>query len=302
MLTLTEDKLTQIFIEVDDFLKEFQPQIQQHLLGQPRQPDSKLHPSEIITIAICYHFSRMDCFKSYYLLWLRPKLRSYFPHLPSYERFVTLKKHYLLEMFCFLSSRMAVPSPKANYIDSKKLESCHIKRASQHKVMKGLAAKGKTSVGWFYGLKIHLIVNEFGQLCNFTITAGNIADNNEDVLRTMFKNLYGRFFGDKGYLTKLKDELRQRGVELITKRKKNMKKVQMSADQAHYLKQRGLIETVLGLLTFQTDIDHTRHRSLTGMFINLFTALIAYTYLDNTPMVREFKQINQIESFKDLLR
>ena len=300
MLTLTEHKLIQIFIDVDDFLKDFQPLMEQRLLGKSR-PQSKLHPSEIITICICYHFSRMDCFKTYYLLIVHRKMRTYFPHLPSYERFVALKKHYLFELFAYLTTRLAPPSPQANYIDSKKLESCHIKRAARHRTMKGLAAKGKTSVGWFYGIKLHLIINQYGQLCNFTITPGKTADNNPQVLQRLFKNLKGNFFGDKGYLTQLKAKLAEQGVELITKVKSNMKKVKLNAEQKHYLKQRGLIETVFGLLSFQADIDHTRHRSPIGMFVNLFSGLIAYTYFDNLPQAKTFRSLSQIELFKDLI-
>jgi len=300
MLTLTEHKLIQIFMDVDDLLKDFHPLMQQRMLGRPR-PQSKLHPSEIVTICICYHFSRMDCFKAYYLLVAKGKLLTYFPHLPSYERFVALKKHCLLEVFACLCTRLARPSPQANYIDSKKLESCHIKRAAGHRAMKGLASKGKTSVGWFYGLKLHLVINQYGQLCNFTVTTGKTADNNAKVLRKLFKGLQGTFFGDKGYLTKLRAELAEKGVHLLTKVRKNMKKDVLDAQQQHYLKHRGLIETVFGLLSFQADIDHTRHRSQTGMFVNLFSGLVAYTYFDALPKAKDFQPIPQIELFKDLI-
>ena len=101
------------------------------------------------------------------------------------------------------------------------------------------------------------------------------------------------FFADKGYLTKLNVWLKSQGVELITKVRKNMKRPPLTHKQKHDLKRRSLIETVFGLMTLQCDLDHTRHRSQKGFFINIFTAIIAYTYLDNLPQIKRYAP-NQI--------
>ena len=148
MLALTPSKIIQIFIDCDDFLLEFQPILAAASIGHASKPDSILSASEIITMLILYHHSRTDCFKSYYELVVLKELKSYFPAAPSYPHFVKLKKHYLLELFAFLHHKcLAAPTPEANFVDSKKLESCHIKRAHQHKTMQGLAVKGRTSTG-----------------------------------------------------------------------------------------------------------------------------------------------------------
>ena len=291
MLTLTSTKIVEIFIDCDDFMIDLSKSLQSSgsFIGNTAQPESDISASEIMTICILYHHSRMDCFKSFYKLIVLNHLKSFFPSSPSYSHFVKLKKHYLFELFAFLlSQRLARPSGEANFIDSKKLPVCHLKREKQHKVMDGLTAKGKTSTGWFFGLKLHLIINANGEPVRFLVTSGNRADNNEDVLKKLFKGLIGFFYGDKGYLTKLKTWLKSQGVTLITKIKKNMKKPMLSHKQKHYLKRRGLIETVFGLLSFQCDIDHTRHRSQNGFFINLFSGLIAYTYFENLPMLKRF--------------
>jgi hypothetical protein len=291
MLTLTTSKIVEIFVDCDDFMIEFSKSLQARgsLIGNTAQPESDISASEIMTICILYHHSRMDCFKSFYKLIVLQRLKSFFPDSPSYPHFVKLKKHYLFELFAFLlSQRLARPSGEANFIDSKKLQACHLKREKQHKVMEGLAAKGKTSTGWFFGLKLHLIINEYGEPVRFLVTSGNKADNNEGVLKRLFGGLVGCFYGDKGYLTKLKAWLKSQGATLITKIKKNMKKPMLSHKQKHYLKRRALIETVFGLLSFQCDIDHTRHRSQHGFFINLFSGLIAYTYLESLPMLKRF--------------
>lgn len=302
MLTLTEDKLIQIFVAADDFMKEFEPQLQRHSLGVATRSTSKLYTSEILTLSIAYHFSRMACFKAYYHQIVLKQLKPYFPHLPSYARFIALKRQHLLATFAFLQSRLHPASPQANYIDSKKLESCHYQRAGSHRTMKGLANKGKTSTGWFYGLKLHLIINAQAELCQVAFSSGNVSDNNANLLKTLFKRLQGVFFGDKGYLTKLKDWLAAQGVQLITKVRKNMTpKNRLNPQEKHYLHHRGLIETVFGLLTFQANIDHTRHRSQVGMFINLISGLIAYTFFDVLPRLKPFTHPKQIELFKDLI-
>jgi len=304
MLTLTSSKIVEIFVDCDDFINDFSKEVSFHMIGTNQQPISSLSASEIITICIIYHHSRLDCFKSFYTLVVKNVLRSYFPHAPSYTHFIKLKKYYLFDLFAFLwHSRLSKPSNEANFVDSKKLQISHIKRAHQHRVMKGLAEKGKTSIGWFYGLKLHLIINEYGQPCSFLVTSGNKTDNNEEVLKTLFRGLQGIFYGDKGYLTKLKAWLKIQGVELITKVRKNMKKPKLTHKQKHYLKRRSLIETVFGLMTFQCDLDHSRHRSQYGFFSNIFSAIIAYTYLDSLPQMKRFStkeiQDKQIVLFID---
>jgi hypothetical protein len=295
MLALTTTKIVEIFIDVDDFMIDFSEFLSESSIGQTEKPDSQLSASEIITICIIYHHSRMDCFKTFYQLIVLQELKSYFPQTPCYDYFICLKKYYLFELFAFLWTQRLCPVSGANQVDSKKLEVCHIKREHNHKVMRGLAGKGKSSTGWFYGMKLHLIINQQAQLCRFMITGGNVADNNPTLLKTLFKGLQGTFFGDRGYLSKLKKWFANFGIKLITKIRKNMKPQALTQQEKHYLKNRSIIETVFGLLSFQCDIDHTRHRSQSGFFINLFSGLIAYSYLDKLPQVKRFsaKEINQ---------
>jgi hypothetical protein len=296
MFTLTDTKLIEIFYNIDGFMQEFDNQYPAHVLGKYTQPKSHLSVAEILTLTIAYHHSRMDCFKSYYKLLVEPYLREYFPEIPCYERFVVLKNAYLLELFAFFYAQRAKPiTQDANYIDSKKLESCHIKREHSHRTMKNIASKGKSSTGWFYGTKIHLLINEKAELCRFMFTGGAISDNNEHVLKTLFKGLEGVVYGDKGYISKFKKWFEMQGLTLITKVRKNMKPLKLSQKQKHYLKRRALSETVFGLLTFSCDIDHTRHRSPKAMATNLVAALIAYTYFEHLPQLKRYtpKQIKE---------
>lgn len=123
MLTLTRTKIVEIFVDCDDFMIEFSRYTSQRLMGQGPSYGS-MSVSEVMAICILYHHSRTDCFKTFYMLVVRKMLRSYFPDAPSYQHFVKLKKHCLLELFAFTwSKRLAPPTPEANFVDSKKLPS-----------------------------------------------------------------------------------------------------------------------------------------------------------------------------------
>ena len=283
MLILNSTKLVEIFMEVDDFVKNLEKSpIYEGCFGFMPQ-DSKMSKSEIMTLCIYYHHSGMRCMKWYYQEIVQKVLKSYFPNAYSYEHFVNSMRLVYKELISYLLlCRLGRPS-KANYIDSKRLEVCHIKREKQHKVFQGLAKKGKSSTGWFFGLKLHLLINQWGEILNLKITGGNVADNNADLLKNLLINFSGWLFGDRGYWTKIREELQEQGVYLIPKPKKNQKGLPISPEQKHYARKRGVIESVCDLLTNAMDIDHTRHRSPLNAMVNLFAGLIGYTFLDHKP-------------------
>jgi hypothetical protein len=186
-------------------------------------------------------------------------------------------------LFTFLTAcRLSVPT-EGNYIDSTKLVVSHNKRIFSHKVFKGIAKRGKSSTGWFFGLKLHAVINQFGQLVVFHVTSGNVADNNAMLLETITKRLKGFLYADAGYITSIAEKLKEKGLVLITKLRENMKPIQITPQQKHYLKHRGLIESVFNLMKNHCDIEHSRHRSVNNFFINLWSGLIAYSFMDETP-------------------
>ena len=95
-------------------------------------------------------------------------------------------------------------------------------------------------------------------------------------------------YGDGGYITSLRETLSARGLELVTKLRANMKPQLLTPQQRHYLRHRGLIESVFGLLKGHCDIDHSRHRSVKNFFINLWGGLIAYSFMDSFPTMPLF--------------
>jgi len=156
-------------------------------------------------------------------------------------------------------------------------------------VFAGLAAHGKTSMGWFYGFKLHLTINEQGELLSWLVTPGNVDDRVP--VATLVKHLWGRLFGDKGYLSQeLTRRLFRQHLHLITKLKRTMKQRLLRWSDALLLHQRGVVESVIDLLKNHLQIQHTRHRSVHGFFINLFSALAAYALLPNKPSIHAVSQ------------
>lgn len=293
MQILTETKLTEIFVETDDFLLDLSRQTTDQRLSEP-QWHSYFARSEVITTLIAYHHSGRKCFKYFYCQDVLQTYRSWLPDAPCYERFVALIPHVVLELYLLLKSRCQ-PALAENYVDSKPLKVCHIKREAQHKVMADWASKGKGTLGWFYGFKMHVVINRQAQLVNFLLTAGNVADNNHKVLNYLLKEVKGKVYGDKGYLSKLKEELLSREVDLMPKMRRNGKKdAIVHQKDAYYHRHRGLVESVFGQCVGLIDLEHTRHRAPLNYLCNVFAALSAYTFLDHHPHIVAFEDRNQL--------
>lgn len=282
--------LTTIFCETDDFCKEFKKQfgIKQLSNGKGKRNRSmKLTMSEVMTISIWYHFSGYATFKDYYTKHVEIYLKKSFPDLVSYTRFIELKRLLIMPMFVFLITRKMGSCTGISIIDSFKLEACHILRQSSHKTLKAIASKGKTSTGWFFGVKVHLIINHNGEIVSFYITPGNVADNNKKVLFALTKKVLGKLFGDKGYLVNqaVFEKLYQKGVKLVTKIRKNMKNKLMDIEDKILLRKRGVIESVNDILKEHLQMKHTRHRSLWGFILHIFTSITAYQMREKKPKI-----------------
>lgn len=280
------NSLVELFCNVDDWCKANEAIIKEHLLpfqGKKYHRSCRLTVSEIMTIIIHFHQSHYRDFKHYYLDYVKKQLFSCFPGLVSYTRFVELKQQVLLSLSLYLQSRFGQVSG-ISFIDSAKISVCHNKRIARHKVFQGVAARGKSSMGWFYGFKLHLVVNEQGELLNVTLTPGN-TDDREPVPK-LSRDLFGKLFGDKGYLSQsLFIQLYERGVELITTIRKNMKPRVMSLIDRLLLRKRFIIETIIDQLKNISQIEHSRHRSIWNFMVNLLGGLIAYTFQPKKPRI-----------------
>ena len=273
-------QLISIFCEIDDFCKELDEYSDHFFLTGPtkgkRGPDCSLAISEIMTILVLFQMVRFRDFKTFYQGFLKVYYAAYFPKLPTYERFIHLMKRAIFPLTLFTQLKGGQRTG-IYYIDSSCLPVCHLKRSKRHKTFDNIADYGRTSVGWFFGLKLHLVINERGELLAFKVTRGNRSDSKEAA--SLLKHLKGLAFGDKGYLGKqLFEELFASGLKLITRKRKNMKKTPLlSAYEKQLLNQRGIIETVIGHLKQGYQVWHTRHRSIINAMTHLVAALTAYS-------------------------
>jgi hypothetical protein len=253
------------------------------LLGQANKPGPKpkLAASEIMTIIIYFHMARFRDFKTFYTWYVMRQLRSEFPNLVSYNRFVELMPMVLLPLCLYLHTRLG-PVTGISFVDATPLPVCHNRRIERHKVFAGLAARGKTSMGWFFGFKLHLVVSDQGELLAFYLTAGNVDDRKP--VPKLAKRLFGKLFGDKGYISQpLVDQLLEQDVQLITNLRKNMKNRLLPLVDKLLLRKRSIIETVNDQLKNISQIAHTRHRSVDNFLVNVIAGLIAYTHQPKKP-------------------
>lgn len=279
--------LEALFCSVDDFCRTFEPNWRQRLLSdglRHRNRLRKLCLSEILTIVIAFHQSAYRHFKAFYTQLVLVQWRDAFPGLVSYQRFIEWMPSTVLPLCAYLRQCFGTCTG-VSFIDSTSLHVCHIRRARSNKVFKTLAEWGKTSVGWFYGFKLHLVINERGELLNMALTPGN-TDDRKPVIR-LLGSLRGKVFGDRGYIDNtLSRQLRERyGIGLITKLRRNMKNRLMQMDDKLWLRKRGLIETVNDQLKNIAQIEHTRHRSPTNFLVNLLSGLISYCHQPKKPSV-----------------
>jgi len=280
------DSLLEMFCDVDDFCKEFLPIWNKQLLcsGQKqRQRARSLTISEIMTILIAFHQSHYRDFKAYYCDQVLKNWHSEFPGLVSYTRFVEYIPSALVPLIMYLRTCCLGRCSGISFIDSTSLDVCLNQRIHSHKVFAGLAERGKSSLGWFFGFKLHLVVNDQGELLQCCITPGNV-DDRKPVLR-LVKKLFGKLFGDKGYLSQaLAHSLREMfNIQLITKLRANMKNQLMILSDRILLRRRAIIETIIDQLKNISQIEHSRHRSITNFFVNVLCGLIAYCRRPSKP-------------------
>jgi hypothetical protein len=273
-----------LFCNIDDFCIAFEPQFNKWSIkdgSKKRIRKSNLILSEVMTIIVWFHASGYRTFKDYYIKEVIPHLQWAFHDLVSYNRFVELMSQALFPLCCYLMTRKGKCSG-ISFIDSMPIAVCHNRRINSNKVFADKAQRGKNSVDWFYGFKLHLIVNDQGELLSFRLTPGNVDDR--EPVPDIAKGLFGKLFGDKGYISqKLFEFLFGQGIHLVTKLKKNMKNKLMPLFDRLMLRKRAIIETINDQLKNISQIEHSRHRSVINFLVNVVSALIAYTHREKKP-------------------
>ena len=282
--------ITGLFVFVDDFYQYVEKELQNQLIQSEyakRKPTRicELTIPEMITIIMLYHQSPCKHFKFFYKSYLQ-LYKSEFPRLISYNRFVELKSRalpymlLLIQWFTYQTQKTGIA-----YIDSSSLAVCHFKRIKSHRVFKDFAELGKSTKGWFLGFKLHLVINEKGQLHGIEITPGNVDDRVP--VPKLTKDLIGLLLADRGYIKQpLFAELYNRGLKLVTNLRRNMKNKLMHLNEKILLIKRGVIESGLNVLKNTFDLEHTRHRSVPNAFTHIISSLLAYCFKSNKPAIK----------------
>jgi hypothetical protein len=271
-----------LFCDVDDFCLLFEPLWERKLLEtRQRRRASTLCLSEVMTIIVLFHASHYRDFKSYYTEHVMKHLAWAFPRLVSYGRFVELMPSALVPLCGYLQTRKGRCSG-ISFVDSTSLRVCHNRRIHSHKVFAGCARRGKTSVDWFYGFKLHLVINDRGELLSVRLTPGNTDDRRP--IPELVKGLFGKLFGDRGYVSQpLFEALYDEGIQLVTRLKTRMKNRLLPLLDKIMLRKRALIESVVDQLKNISQIEHSRHRSVANCLVNLLGGLVAYTWREKMP-------------------
>jgi len=289
--------IEEIFAQIDDFCKQNLPRIQKRCLSNKSndRPGRKPHLSaaEIITISVNYHMSGFKNFKAYYRSLIDGQATKTMFNYVSYNRFTELRSNFITETNIFLLNYMSNKCTGISFVDSTALKVCHEKRNKWHSLFKGSAQLSKTCMGWFYGYKLHLVINHRGEIISFVLSEARASDINRNVIGTLVKNIHGKLFGDRGYISQvLRKELALKGISLITFLKKGMKPKLLHLQDRILLRKRVIIEGVFNILKHKIELEHTRYRSRESFISNVLYALMAYTFQPNKPSITNLKQLH----------
>lgn len=298
-------KLVEIYCLADDFCKEFYKAMEGHRLSESngkksRNKPSKLNDAEVITILIAFHLGGYRNLKHFYINYVQKHLQDYFPTTVSYNRFVELEQKALLPMTVFLKTMCLGSSTGISFVDSTPIRVCKNKRIFNHKVFKDIAQRGKSTMGYFFGFKLHIVVNDKGEIIDFVITPGNVDDRQPLQETNFLKKISGKLFADKGYISKkLFENLFLDGIHLINGIRSNMKNQMMTMFDKIMLRKRSIIETINDELKNICQVEHSRHRSLTNFLSNMISGLLAYSFLPKKPCIKYEKMpvSNQLALF-----
>ena len=286
-MVLPDNKVTEIFYLVDEFCLSFEKTIQKHLIGNKPKRTPKMSCSEVITIMVLFHSGGFRNMKHFYLYYVQKHMSHLFPNTVSYNRFLELMQNATFPMSIFLKSCCMGEGTGISFIDSTPVRVGKNKRVKRNKVFSGLAQLGKSTMGYFFGFKLHIVINDKGELLNFVITPGNTDDREPLRNKSFIQALKGKRYADKGHISKgLTQILFMDGLHLITSIRNNMKNTLMELKDKILLRKRVVIETVNDKLKNICQVEHSRHRSFNNFISNLVSGLIAYSFFPKKPAIK----------------
>jgi len=278
--------ITEVFCFIDDFAKVYEQNERKKLLPSNRQRcrEGTMSLGEMLTIMIIFHTSYAKNFKYFYKSYIEHWYKDDFPNAVSYNRFVELMPRLFLPLNILLHLLLGEQTG-IYFIDSTTIKACHNKRKKRNKVFAGLARSSKSSMGYFYGFKLHAIINNKGEFMALKMTKGNVDDRTP--VPELTKGLTGIMAADKGYIKQnLFIQLYEQGLKMIHGLKKNMNNKLIDLNEKILLRKRNLIETVFDYLKNKMNLEHTRHRSFINAFVHIVSTLVAFSLKKHKPSMR----------------
>ncbi|MFT6732379.1 MAG: hypothetical protein ACJAS9_000559 [Polaribacter sp.] len=198
----------------------------------------------------------------------------------SYTRFLHKMSALIIPMCAYFQTVKGKPTG-----NSTSLKVCHNIRIPRNRVFDGVAKRGKGTMGWFYGFKLHLLINHIGEIISLKITPGN--KNDRTPIPELCKNLYGKLYADKGYIgKKLSETLSESDIDLVTTVRKNMKAKAISIFDRAILSKRYIIKAINDPLKNISQVEYSRHRSETGFMLNVISGIVDYCLKKQKPRIK----------------
>ena len=284
---------TELFCLIDDFFLKFEETYWKFLKQSSqslRVRTAQLTISEICFIAIWYKCSYFNNFKAFFT-WLKADKSYLFKYLPCNQRMIHLINRHELALHALHVALMKAQDKQYLWIDSTTLPVCKNQRIQRHKSLAQIASRGKSSMGWFYGCKLHIAMNRHGEIACSALSNGHVADIK--MVEQLVEGLEGKLYGDRGYISQeLKSRLQDQGIDLITYHRKNMQATQLCASDEYHLRQRNKIETLFSLLKGQYNLVTSKARSIHGFLSGIYASLCAYQLIhSNKPTIQIMKSL-----------
>ncbi len=267
--------IVEVYCLVDNLVKFLTPKIKKSLAGRP----GNLTTTDYVVLAIIKQQIGIKTVKQFYEV-AKNAYASCFPAFPSYQQFnhgIKSTFQFFIAISWILMQRVRRKGRKYHFVDSTPLEVCSNQYRFSAKLFKGLASAGKNMHGWFWGFKLHLIINDNMEIESLKITNGSASDIS--VLDKVFvEGIKGILIGDKGYVGEEKGiELAKNKLLLITKPRKNMRKLPATKEMNYLLSKRQSIESVFSALKYRLSAVNTFARSAESFFVSVFSAITAYS-------------------------
>ena len=285
------DHLTSMFVHVDDFLQycdEVGMPFTLRVGNNHNRAEPQMSMSEVITILLFFQTAKRSTFKDYYNLDILEKYRKEFPHSVSYSRFISYvsrANNALMWYAYYLTYGGRRQACKFHIIDSTAIPVCAPLRANWNRVFKDSAQFGKNSRGWFYGFKLHLVVDAFGAIEGFTFTPGNMEDRHKQVATVLLHDLKGTLLGDLGYRgPRLFEQLLEQGLLLLFPKQEKIFPLEKEFSKS-ILRKRSLVESVFRISKTMLPLAHSRHRSVQNAMVHFLASLCSYQLLPKHPTI-----------------